>query len=309
MNKAMTLVAALLAAVMLAACGAPAEEAGSAAEPAQTGESSSAPAEESISEPEPEPDPYAELLQPVYGLFEANDIEGVIELVQTQPYLDMWGSLEGPQDSYYFGEMDAEGQRQGKGLAIYKAPSTLDHRGFYYFGNWEGGLREGKAQWVGAFFNDWMQVGQEVLEWHHGEYTFANDLPQGAFTYSARSALFNWDEEAYSTFDATYTGNCVDGLYDGMCEFSAQRDSEADLTYMFEGRFVMGQLMPYDDPPVYDTPSYNMDDEPQERVIVGRLTNTELPWNGFIGDTESMTEEQLEQRPLYTIPGFEYLRP
>lgn len=124
-------------------------------------------------------DPVARELQ---NLLEAGNEDAVIELLYEQ-MTEVFDTSIGR----YYGELNEEGQRHGKGTAYYAD-------GRLYSGDWANGRREGEGTWFDIYGEKTIYTGG-----------WKNDIPDGAFVLR--------QENDWAT--AVYTGNCVKGAFDG----------------------------------------------------------------------------------------------
>lgn len=145
---------------------------------------------------------YGSLLSAVRDLIIAENYEQVNVLVQMAEYQDMLDSLQ-EDGSYYYGERDQNGKRDGTGIAVYRG-----HYGVYfYYGSWSEGERSGQ----GLAFSP----TPDILESPYGIYTgeWAHDLPngKGEERYHVIQSELGENSGRYSL----YQGFFREGLYDG----------------------------------------------------------------------------------------------
>lgn len=132
------------------------------------------------------------LLQPLYELFEAGDIESAKGLMRQAEYCDMSAELSEGYFCYDAGN--------GNVLAIY--PDN-----FYYFGQWQNGQRSGHGIWIQAVFDE--DIGTESYIY---EGSWENDLPNGKGIITQHST--NYDGLGYDRVNE-FSGSFSDGFYDG----------------------------------------------------------------------------------------------
>lgn len=137
------------------------------------------------------------LLEALYARFEADDVEGSKDLMRQAVYQELAASLS---DGFYYYDHD-----DGTGVAAY--PND-----FYYYGQWENGLRSGHGLWIRAVFED-----NSDVESYTYEGAWINDLPNGEGNivrnrYPDKIQI----EPGYTTsVRAEITGTFSDGLYHG----------------------------------------------------------------------------------------------
>lgn len=102
------------------------------------------------------------LLVELFALFQQGDLENAKNLMRQDSYSSLSSSLE--DNLYYFDEDSATA------LAVY--PDN-----FYYYGEWENGLRSGRGLWIRAKFD-----AEDDDESYIYEGEWADDLPNGEGT-------------------------------------------------------------------------------------------------------------------------------
>lgn len=145
---------------------------------------------------------YASLLSAVRDLIIAEKYEQVNVLMQTAEYQDMLGSLQ-VDGSYYYGERNQEGNRDGMGIAVYRGY----YRVYFYYGSWSGGERSGQ----GLAFSLTPYDPKSPYGFYRGEW--AHDLPNGKG--EERYQVIQSALEEYTGRYSLYQGSYRDGLYDG----------------------------------------------------------------------------------------------
>ena len=104
---------------------------------------------------------YEELLAELYDVFASGDTEAAEELVKQDEYVAMNDSIE--EDHLYYDE------GEGNGLGVYPD-------GYYYFGEWEDGVRSGHGIWMWDAAAD---NSDELRERYIFEGEWADDEPNG----------------------------------------------------------------------------------------------------------------------------------
>ena len=107
-------------------------------------------------------------LQDMLTYWSGGNMDAVRDLAHLDRYEAMSLSLNGTSDYYYYGERNAEGLPEGKGLAVYANDQ-------YYFGNWSGGARNGDGTWI-SFYPSYSSY---VVTEHLYSGKWSGDLPDG----------------------------------------------------------------------------------------------------------------------------------
>lgn len=145
---------------------------------------------------------YASLLSAVQDLIIAENYEQVNVLVQTAEYQDMLGSLQ-VDGSYYYGERNQDGKRDGTGIAVCKGYYSA----YIYYGSWSEGERSGE----GLAFSPTPYDPMTPYGFYRGEW--AHDLPNGKG--EERYQVIQSALEEHTGRYSLYQGSYRDGLYDG----------------------------------------------------------------------------------------------
>ena len=136
-------------------------------------------------------------LEGLYAFFEENDVEGAKALMRQDVYKELSASIS--EEFCFYGEST------GTGLAAY--PNN-----FYYYGQWEDGLRSGQGIWIRAVYED-----DSDMESYIYEGAWLNDLPNGeGYIISNRYPDKIQLEPGHTTSVRTETkGTFANGLYHG----------------------------------------------------------------------------------------------
>ena len=144
---------------------------------------------------------YEELLAELYDVFASGDTEAAEKLIKQDEYVAMNDSVE--EDHLYYDE------GEGNGLGVYP-------NGYYYFGEWEDGVRSGHGIWMKCVVDD-SQTNEIGLECYIFEGEWSEDKPNGQGKESRR-----YDENQQIPEGTGKTleinGNYIDGLGDGPME-------------------------------------------------------------------------------------------
>lgn len=161
-----------------------------------------------------------QLLQPLAELFQNDDIEGVKELIRQEAYVDMSDELINADDVYYFGEKDADGNRNGKGVGAYA-------NGYYYYGDYAGNVRNGSGIWIRAVYSESSSIGSYIFNG-----TWSEDRPNGAG--EATSNFFKDKIGSTGLAKQVVTGNYSNGLEDGKMSMVGTTKAGKTLKYTYE---------------------------------------------------------------------------
>lgn len=159
------------------------------------------------------------------GNFEAMD-----DLAHLDRYLAMSYSYRETQDYAYYGDLNSEGQPNGKGIAVY-----ADNQ--YYYGDWVNGVREGEGLW--AHYHVHLSTNTtDSITFHMYRGKFKNDLPHGEgqdhYEYDKR---FLQKDKNYIT---NYIGSFDQGLING--EFIVVTTDVNDFVIQYEGTANAGSF-------------------------------------------------------------------
>ncbi len=141
------------------------------------------------------------LLAPLAELFAAQDIDGVKELIRTDDYITMSEGIIGSDDVIYYGDKDADGNRNGTGLGAYE-------NGYYYYGDYANNQRSGSGIWIRAVYSESSSIGSYIFDG-----TWSEDKPNGEGT--ATSNFYNEKIGATGLVKQVITGKYVNGLEEG----------------------------------------------------------------------------------------------
>ncbi len=147
------------------------------------------------------------ILNEALPYFADNNQDAIWDLAHLKRYVKLSAELEDMNSYYYQGEVDSEGQPNGKGLAIYEQNS-------YYYGEWSHGVRNGEGTWFRFYIQQKDKnnaMGKYMAHSYAG--TWVNNLPngQGAEHYEVDISKL----PAHDRILQNVVGNFTDGLYDG----------------------------------------------------------------------------------------------
>ena len=139
-------------------------------------------------------------LDPLKELFEAKDYDALKEKLREDDYIAFSEEVIG-DNSYYSGDYDLDGRREGYGIAVYE-------NGYYYYGQFHEDVRSGHGVLMRASYSDSSSIGSFIFD---GEWS--EDKPNGEGT--AKSNYFKDRIAATDFATKEITGNYTDGLEDG----------------------------------------------------------------------------------------------
>ena len=146
------------------------------------------------------------ILNEMLPYFADNNLNAVWDLAHLKRYVKLSAGLKGTDSYYYMGDVDASGEPNGQGLAIYEDNT-------YYYGSWAHGLRSGDGRWY-RFYID--EIGKpttkKVYQAHSYSGQWSNDLPNGEGAEHYDVDISQIGDDLVIT---NVIGNFADGLYDG----------------------------------------------------------------------------------------------
>ncbi len=107
-------------------------------------------------------------LKEMAGYWSDGNMAAVSDLAHLERFEIMSLSLKGTKNFYYFGDTNANGEPEGKGLALYADDQ-------YYYGDWANGARSGEGTWISFY----PAYSGNVVTYHQYTGTWAGDLPNG----------------------------------------------------------------------------------------------------------------------------------
>lgn len=114
-----------------------------------------------------------EMLMEMSAYWEQDNMTAVSDLAHLAWFMKMSDSIKDENTFYYYGERNAAGQPEGKGIACYEDNA-------YYYGDWAAGKRSGIGEWVRyyVYYDDDTSSDRAYnLHMYMGEW--ANDMPNG----------------------------------------------------------------------------------------------------------------------------------
>ena len=141
-------------------------------------------------------------LKEMFGYWNDGNLDAVSDLAHLERFEIMSFSLTGTKDFYYFGDKNADGVPEGKGIAVYANDQ-------YYFGEWKSGLRCGQGMWI----NFYPSYSDNVVIRHQYVGEFNGDLPDGT-----GQEHIDYEQSRMNSTDLyiqNAIGNFKNGFYDG----------------------------------------------------------------------------------------------
>ena len=163
---------------------------------------------------------HAEILQKLYECFEGDDMDAVKELIRTDEYIALSDEIVNAEDSFYYGEKDAEGKRHGKGVAVYL-------NGYYYFGEYDNDVRSGEGKYIRAVYSESSALGSFIYEG-----SWLEDKPNGEGVCISNFFKDKIGSEGLSK--QVVVGTYADGLENGAMSLSGTTKSGGTATYTYK---------------------------------------------------------------------------
>ena len=147
------------------------------------------------------------ILNEALPYFADNKQDAIWDLAHLKRYVKLSSELKNTNQYYYIGDVNGDGQPNGKGLAIYEDNS-------YYYGDWVAGVKSGTGTWFRFYINEKSKrnaMGVYTAHLYSGEW--ADDLPdgQGAEHYDIDTSKIIGGERVIQNV----VGGFSRGLYDG----------------------------------------------------------------------------------------------
>ena len=146
-----------------------------------------------------------EQLKEMMIYWEANNQKALDDLANLERFIAMSWHLKGTEDFYYYGDMDGNGQPNGKGIAVY-----ADNQ--YYYGEWKNGVRSGQGTWI-HYHIHLTKNTTDLYTYHQYTGGWANDLLSGE-----GSEHYDYDTSLFVKgigYDTNKIGSYSEGLVNG----------------------------------------------------------------------------------------------
>lgn len=148
-----------------------------------------------------------EMLVEMASYWEQDNMTAVDDLAHLAWFMKMSDSIRDESTFYYYGERNAAGQPEGKGIACYADNA-------YYYGDWVAGKRSGVGEWVRFYIyydDDTASDRAYNLHMYMGEW--ANDMPNGEGQEHYDLDMSNAAKQ--ERYLQNVIGTFRDGLYSG----------------------------------------------------------------------------------------------
>ncbi len=144
-------------------------------------------------------------LQDMMAYWADNNMKAINDLVYLNHYLAMSWSLRGTSNFYYYGDVNANGQPHGKGVAVY-----ADNQ--YYYGDWADGVRSGNGTWM-HFHVHISPNENDLYTCHQYSGSWAGDLPEGEGSehYDFDMSLVKGNDGYTSNLIGSYAAGLING--------------------------------------------------------------------------------------------------
>ena len=146
-------------------------------------------------------------LQEMMAYWEDNNQQALDDLAKLDHYIAMSWQLKGTTDFYYCGDVNGNGQPEGKGIAVY-----ADNQ--YYYGTWENGVRSGTGTWIHYHVHE-TESNEDLYTYHHYTGSWKNDLPdgEGSEHYDFNTDNFKENIRYTSNLIGSYAAGLVHGEF------------------------------------------------------------------------------------------------
>ncbi len=159
------------------------------------------------------------LLSELKTCFEGGNMDDVKEMLRTEAYTDMADEIINEGDSFYCGDKNEAGEREGKGVAVYC-------NGYYYYGDYSANVRSGHGIWIRAIYSESSSIGSYIFE---GEWSA--DMPNGKGT--STSSFYTNKISSAELAKQVITGNYSSGLEDGKMSMTGTSKGGATVKYTY----------------------------------------------------------------------------
>ena len=160
-----------------------------------------------------------QMLAPLKDFFADKDYDGLKDKLREEEYIAFSEEVIG-DNSYYSGDYDLDGKREGYGLALYE-------NGYYYYGQFHEDVRSGHGVLIRASYPETSSIGSFIYD---GEWK--DDKPNGE-----GCATSNYFKDKISASDFSVkeiTGNYTDGLEDGSMTLVGTKKNGEKRTFKYK---------------------------------------------------------------------------
>lgn len=134
-----------------------------------------------------------------------NNQKALDDLANLDRFKAMSWALKNTRDCYYYGDKNAAGLPEGKGIAVY-----ADNQ--YYYGDWKNGVRSGNGTWIHYHIHN-VADSNDLLLYHQYTGSWADDLPEGEGSEHYDYDMEHLKENAY--YYTNLIGSYSKGLVNG----------------------------------------------------------------------------------------------
>lgn len=147
-----------------------------------------------------------EQLKEMMNYWADNNQKALDDLANLDRFKAMSWALKNTRDCYYYGDKNAAGLPDGKGIAVY-----ADNQ--YYYGDWKNGVRSGNGTWIHYHIHNTTANKNDLCLYHQYTGSWAEDLPngEGSEHYDYDTSLLK--ENAY--YNTNLIGSYSQGLVNG----------------------------------------------------------------------------------------------
>lgn len=162
-----------------------------------------------------------DVLSKLLPLFEEEkvDYDAIKEMLRTDEFIAIVDEVIG-DNSFYYGDRDDSGRRNGKGVAVYED-------GYFYYGDYVDDNRSGHGVYVRAVYSESSSIGSYIFEG-----TFENDKPNGEGV--ATSNYFKDKIGSSGLSKQVISGEFVDGLENGTMELTGTTKAGGTVKYTYK---------------------------------------------------------------------------
>ena len=139
----------------------------------------------------------------ICGYWDAYKMDAVADLIRLERVRILTNNLDGTNHFYYYGDLNSNGEPEGKGLSIYANNA-------YYYGEWKDGVRSGRGMWIQFFDNPIEINGNKGIVEQSYNGMWANDYPYG-------QGQLHVDYDKESLTEEPVIANVIGGFADGYC--------------------------------------------------------------------------------------------
>ncbi len=206
-------------------------------------------------------------LPEMMSYWEENNVKALNDLAYLKHYRAMSYSLKGSNEFYYYGETNAKGSPNGKGIAVY-----ADNQ--YYYGEWQNGVRCGKGTWMHYHIYDKVST-MDLYIFHQYVGMWKDDLPngEGSEHYDLNTTVMKGNGGYNTNLIGAYLNGMINGdfyltnLYrDGNVNEWTAKAAEGSWIYCADSKDKEGRMPVHQD--IKDSENYIWL-HPSENVNIG----------------------------------------